>query len=108
MWIKIGMIMAAPAKLGAPYRSFVLRGNGSWEVCVAVAAPPPAIFASAESIKNLQISKRESNGDVRLVSAAMGTTKCSESVAWVLHGSGILHGACPERSRRALNDKETE
>jgi hypothetical protein len=28
----------------------ILRGNGS-EVCAAVAVPPPAIFASAESIK---------------------------------------------------------
>src|ERR1700680_2707564 len=45
------MIIAAPAKLGAPYRSLVLRVNGSWEVCAAAAAPPPAIFASAESIK---------------------------------------------------------
>ena len=45
------MIIAAPAKLGAPYRSLVLRGNGSWEVCAAAVAPPPAIFASAVSIK---------------------------------------------------------
>src|ERR1700722_3324101 len=49
--MKIGMIMPAPAKLGAPYSSLVLRVNGSLAVCALLAVPPPAIFASAESIK---------------------------------------------------------